>query len=276
MAGSIVGAGLSLLAGGSQSSSAGAAFGVTEEAIRASIAEQRRQYDQTREDFAPYRETGANALSQYAALYGIGRGGDPDQPEFLDERFQSGTESYIESIYDDYGEGDWDTRDFVRTRPSFSTRQVPNPDYAPGNAFLSRDEMAAARSRFMETPGYQFRMEEGVNALDRSAAARGNLRGGGYAQALTRYAQGVASDEFNNYANRLAGIAGMGQGATQSVATLGQNTANSISNTLMAGAGMQGNALMAAGTARASGFAGAANSINSGMQNILLRDIMGV
>lgn len=36
------------------------------EATAAEIAENRRQYDQTREDFAPWRQTGANALQQLA------------------------------------------------------------------------------------------------------------------------------------------------------------------------------------------------------------------
>ncbi len=114
--------------------------------------------------------------------------------------------------------------------------------------------MQAARDRFMETPGYQFRFDEGIRALDRSASATGRLRGGGYTRELTRYGQGVASGEFENYANRLSGLAGMGQGSTVQTGTLGVQTGANIGNTLMAGAQNQGNALMAASMSAASPY----------------------
>lgn len=62
-------------------------------------------------------------------------------------------------------------------------------------------------------------------------------------RALTRYGQGVASDEFGNYYNRLSNIAGLGQTAMNNQATLGQNFGANASN-----------ALIGAGNARASGY----------------------
>jgi hypothetical protein len=53
-------------------------------------------------------------------------------------------------------------------------------------------------SSFQNLPGYQERLNAGVQAMDRSAAARGTLGGGGYAKALNRYAQDYASNEFQN------------------------------------------------------------------------------
>lgn len=141
---------------------------------------------------------------------------------------------------------------------------------------LSPEEMEAARGRFTETPGYEFRFDEGIRALDRSASARGALRGGGYGRELVRYGQGVASGEFENYANRLAGIAGMGQGSANASATLGAQTGANIGNTLMAGAQGQGNAIMAAGTARASGYAGLANAGTGAAQNYLYAKAAGL
>ncbi len=129
--------------------------------------------------------------------------------------------------------------------------------------------MQAARDRFMETPGYQFRFDEGMRSVERSAAARGGLHGGGITRELIRYGQGVASGEFENYANRLSGLAGMGQGSTVQTGTLGVQTGANIANTLQAGAARQGNALLAAGTARASGYAGAANAFSGGVENYL-------
>ena len=215
----VIGGGAALFSGSEQADAANRSAELQAQATRESVAEQRRQYDLTREDLGPYRRTGTNALANYAGLYGI-----------TQEEGEAGV--------------------------------------------LSTEEMQAFRDRFTETPGYQFRFDEGIRALDRSASATGRLRGGGYTRELQRYGQGIAADEFQNYANRLSGIAGMGQGATTTTGTLGVATGANIGNTLQAGAAQQGNALMAAGTARASGYAGAANVVSGGVNNYLLYNLL--
>lgn len=68
-------------------------------------------------------------------------------------------------------------------------------------------------SAFTASPGYQFRLGEGQNALESSAAARGGLFSGATGQALTNYGQNAASQEFDNYIQRLFGMSGMGMNA---------------------------------------------------------------
>jgi hypothetical protein len=53
-----------------------------------------------------------------------------------------------------------------------------------------------------EDPGYRFRLAEGTKALERSAAARGGLLGGGTLRSLTRYSQSEASQEYANMFDR--------------------------------------------------------------------------
>ena len=53
-------------------------------------------------------------------------------------------------------------------------------------------------AQFQADPGYQFRMSEGVKALERSAAARGLLQSGGTLKGVTQYGQNLASDEYQN------------------------------------------------------------------------------
>lgn len=285
LGGAILGGGASLLAGGAQADAAGDAAALSAAATREAVAENRRQFELSREDLAPYRDTGVNALSQYAALYGISDR-SADEPQFLDEQFQTGTEQYLNPAYTaaQGGFGGYRTGDAIPapsapqylTRPTYSTRQVENEAYDPNGGFLSTEDMQAARDRFKETPGYQFRFEEGERALNRNASARGRLKGGGHEREVIRYGQGIASDEFNNYANRLAGIAGMGQGATVTTATLGAQSAATTGNFLLSGAQQQGQNILAAGTARASGFAGAGNAATGGIENFLLASQAGV
>ena len=115
-------------------------------------------------------------------------------------------------------------------------------------------------SAFFKSPGYEFRLGEGVRAIDRSASARGVLLSPSQGRELQRYGQGVAASEFNTYADRLASLAGIGQSATQYSGALGSEAAgqvgrsyNDLAETTMAG-----------GTARASGYIGASNALLQG------------
>lgn len=47
-------------------------------------------------------------------------------------------------------------------------------------------------------PGYEFRLQQGQQALERQAAARGGVQGGGLLKSLTDYEQGAASSEYQN------------------------------------------------------------------------------
>lgn len=55
---------------------------------------------------------------------------------------------------------------------------------------------------FQRDPGYQFRLQEGMKALEGSAAARGMLNSGATLKALTRYGQDFAANEYQNAYNR--------------------------------------------------------------------------
>lgn len=127
---------------------------------------------------------------------------------------------------------------------------------------------------FQKDPGYDFRMQQGQQALERSAAARGGLMGGGFAKGLARYGQDYASNEYNNAYNRfnndrtnrfnrLSSIAGLGQTANGLNAQAGQNYANNAGSNMMGAANAQG----AAGIASANAWGGALSNLGSiGMQ----------
>lgn len=69
---------------------------------------------------------------------------------------------------------------------------------------------------FQQSPGYQFRLDQAIQSVQRSQASRGNLLSGGAQKELTQYSQGIASDEYSNYINQLASLATMGQNAATS------------------------------------------------------------
>jgi hypothetical protein len=92
-------------------------------------------------------------------------------------------------------------------------------------------------SNFLQSPGYQFRLSEGLKAIEKSQAARGGLLSGGAMKELGAYSQGLASDEYGNYLNSLFQAAGIGQNAANNQSNIATGAANSLSNTSL-GAGM--------------------------------------
>jgi hypothetical protein len=122
---------------------------------------------------------------------------------------------------------------------------------------------------FQEDPGYQFRLSEGLKALDQQAAARGGLISGAALKASQRYGQNAASDEYQNAFNRyqvnrsnqlnpLQALAGQAQSATNTLGQASQNYANQGSNVLQN-----------AGNARASGYVGQANALTDALGGAL-------
>lgn len=113
--------------------------------------------------------------------------------------------------------------------------------------------------------GLQFGLQQGVQGLERQASAGGMQLSGATLKALTRFgndygttkAQG-AYDRFNQNKttkyNRLAGISGTGQTATNQIAQLGQNYAGSVGANNMNTANIIGANTIGAGNARAASY----------------------
>lgn len=112
-------------------------------------------------------------------------------------------------------------------------------------------------SAFYQSPDYQFRLNEGLNAVQNSAAARGGLYSGNAFRGINEFAQGSAANEFGNYVNRQLALAGMGQAATTQAGNAALTTGANI-----------GNLLVNQGNARASGIVGQTNAITGGINDL--------
>jgi hypothetical protein len=133
-----------------------------------------------------------------------------------------------------------------------------------------------AESDFKTDPGYGFRMKEGMQALDRSAAARGGLLSGATLKGAERYGQDLASLEYQNAYNRytgnqatqrnaLAGLTGFAPTASSAMqagdVSYGGSAANLASNTA--------NAMAGAGATRASSYGNALAGIGQNVYNTM-------
>ena len=118
---------------------------------------------------------------------------------------------------------------------------------------------------FYESPSYQFNLAEGGKALDRYNASRGLYASGKAAKDLSRFSQGLASNEYQNFVNNWIQTK---LNPMQSLAGLGQTSAQGLGNQGMNYAANMGNAQMQAGTARASGYINQSNAVNQGLQGV--------
>lgn len=108
-----------------------------------------------------------------------------------------------------------------------------------------------AVNQFQTSPGYQFAVNQALNQVQGNAASRGLLDSGAALRAMTDRAQGMANQEFgnwqtrqnqmyNDYQNRLAGLAGgstgsemaynLGQGRGANAMQTGSNIGSILSN----------------------------------------------
>lgn len=189
--------GAAVLGGATSIISGNKAANAQEDAANKSVAEQQREYDQARSDYAPWRNTGTGALSKLGSLYGINSDGTTGAPS------------------------------------------------------------QSAINDFQNTPGYQFQLQQGTQAAEHSAAARGLLGSGAAMKSIASYAGGLADSTYNQYVGQLNTLAGFGQSATNATTAAGQNAANNISS-----------AYTNAGNARASSYANTGSAINGTLQNL--------
>ena len=163
----------------------------------------------------------------------------------------------------------------------------------PGQGLLTPFQAPTA-AQAAAYPGEQFQLQQGEQAIQRSAAAQGGLLSGGTAKSLNNYAQNVAQGDYQNVYNnafntfqsnqtnqfnRLAALAGYGQQTAQTLGSQGQSAASNVGNIFLTGGAQQGQDIQNAAAATASGYTGAANALSGAGSNLsqlaLLQQILG-
>jgi hypothetical protein len=162
---------------------------------------------------------------------------------------------------------------------------------APGYGRYAQD---FTMPEFTGDPGYQFRLKSGMDALNRSAAARGMGISGANIKGATEYGQNFGSNEYeraynralntfqtnrNNQLQPLQALYTGGQaaaaGSAAQAGTLGQNLGQTYTGL---GQGLA-QAAVAGGNAQASGYLNQANAVtnalNQGMSSYMMNNYLG-
>ena len=238
----------SVISGISGSSAASSASRASERASAASIAEQRRQFDLQREDTAPYREAGVNALGTLEERLAGQQGGAPppvydyggEQPQFQGgDRFQFDLEG-------DQG------YQFARDEGiKAANRQGAGAGkYGSGNRLAEISDRVTGIASQYANDAYNRQMggsRENYGGGTQEYGIDVNREGNEYARGMTGYGLEAQREQDiygrdQNYMNRLSALSGTGQTAVGQSGAAGSNMANAIGNINMANATAQGNA----------------------------------
>lgn len=272
-AGAIVGAAGSLIGGKMQSDAAGragdAASNASQDAIRAQLA----MYNQSRADTLPYQTVGTGALNMLAGMYGlptysggINTGGiQISEPQAAQKKKRSFFDKVTDpaNLAGQFGGTSYDPMGFFSSSSSgdggglqFSTGGGTGNALA-GGGMVNPGTGVADFSQFYQTPDYLVARDEGINALDRGAAARGGLYSGGADADRMTFASNLGSKAFGNFQNNLFRLSGFGSQANSELNNLGQNTGAQV-----------GNQLANAGNARASAYLNQGQAWNNALAGV--------
>lgn len=235
---------------------------------------QKYVYKDAKKLFEPFYDGGLNAYDAY--MYEMGLGERPTYGGSMPE-----IESFTESVWNPNAPsgmladllptsprdgGGWNIGMFHTDADGGGNHQNVTKYRVNGQVFDNHAAAAAFAADnatdetqyggYTKTPGYDFRLNEGLSALQNSAAARGDLFGGQTGQDLVGYGQDYATNEYQNYLAKLRDLAGMGQSSAGQTAVAGQNYATGMSN-----------AYANMGNAQAAGYTGMANSVNNAISN---------
>lgn len=117
-----------------------------------------------------------------------------------------------------------------------------------------------SQTDFRQDPGYAFRLKEGMNALNASAAARGGLISGNALRAATAYGQDMGSQEYANAFNRYYAERSNKMDPLKFLTGVGQAAGAGQASNIGAATGNIANLTTGAGNAMAAGQVGSANA----------------
>ena len=294
--GSVFGGVMGLLGSDNQADAASDAAASSSAAAKYSADLQKQMYDQTRADQTPWRDAGGNALdmlsqymgmpSQYADYYGMSD--EQLRNALLSQYTTQGTQT--QSNYPNLSIPQFQN---IRSRRQNNTQNNTQPGIDEKGLAAEMERIKAGLSGydpnaenygslmqkfsmkdFNADPGYQFRMDQGLDSLEGRAAAGGGLKSGNTLKALMEYGQNLGSQEYGNaynryntdqntQYNRLSNMAGLGQTANSALQSAGTNYANSVGNLMTNNAANQGNALLAGANARSSSYGAIGNALGN-------------
>ena len=240
-AAAVAGTAGSLVASSNSSNAATSAADESAQAQQSAAELQQQIYAENAANLAPFKNTGIAANYNLANLFGINTDG---------------------TISGDGGVGQANVAGGALT-------QLMALSGLNSQGQASSQAIPGALQQFANSPTYQFAQQQGLAALNASAAARGTAQSGAQAMATQQYGQGLATQQLGTYTTNLQNLySGLVSGMSN-LANQGQNAAATTGQQGIASAGQIGQSVTGAGNALAAGTLGSAAATNTGISNSL-------
>lgn len=293
-------------ASGIQTAAANEARGVSEQAVARALANNQRQFDLTREDYAPYMAAGQSSVQRLRDLLGLGDGSSYAPVVDKEKFYGGGNEQYWRDFFtNDYKAktGGLEPNPEVQAKIDslVATKMGERPfDQASYDAALAAAKTAGENARAADPLGnilnrrftmddftndpvtkasFDSGLSEGEKAVQRMFGARGMSKSGAAVKAMTRFAgdytnqkigesQARFTQDQNNLYSRLTGVTGIGQNATNSAANVGASLAGSNAAIITAGGNTAADLITGAGNARGAAAIASGNRTQNMFSNI--------
>lgn len=205
---------------------------------------QAAMYSRTRADLLPSISSGNAARNELMKLLGLSYAPTPiDKNKYKDD-----PEGYQNAL-----------AGYNRKLDQYNTA-IADPEFGSLMQKFTGERLAGE-------PGYQFGMNQGMQALDRGAAARGNYLSGAALKAGQRYAQDYAGTKFNEAFSRDDTTKNRAFNWLMGISSAGQNAAAQTGNAAMQNGAAQGNYAIQQGNAMSSGLMGVSNAFQNYQAN---------
>lgn len=169
-------------------------------------------YQQGQGLLAPYQQGGGQNFQDYSAM--VRNGGFTPQYSSYQGQTQAGQQ--FTPQYQGY------SGQMSSGNPLPQYQQFGGATQYQAGARPERQMATAQNVNMFMDPGYQFRMNQGLNAIQSSAAAKGLLGSSATLNGIQDYAQGLASQEFGNAYNRFSNAQNQQQGDFEADRAFGQ------------------------------------------------------
>ncbi len=261
--GSLIGAATSIIGGNAQKKAASKAADAQVKAAQLAIDEQRRQFDITQQNFAPYLGAGTSALGQIGNLLGISSPGQTDWAAYVQGNPDAlANWNAIRGTSSDAFGGDIAAFGKYHYNQDGARRDL-SPYTSGGSDGIAGQQ--AAIDALKGSPLYTSLYRNGEEALLSNASATGGLRGGNTQGALYNLGADTLAGVIQQQLSNLGGIANMGMGSAGQLGSFGANAANQIGNSLT----QQGQARAGSALARGGITAGQWKAAGDGLESLI-------
>jgi hypothetical protein len=219
-----------------------------------SAAVQREQLNAAKTALNPYNQAGIPATNAINSLLGLGSVTQSQQlptpqPNALSQFFPNGGAMASDGVF---------TRGspIIPTGPTgigygmnqpWQGQTVAGAQPLAANPPMSQRDYVTAFGNYRNSTGYNFRLGEGMKALNSGYSGAGTFQSGARDKAAIEYGQNMGSGEFSNYLTALGNQQALGLSAGSALAGVGQNYANSLSTINSNRADAIGNAALVSG-----------------------------